>query len=415
MKHYQRPLMILTYRYKVAPTRAQHATLDRLCELQRQLYNAALQERCEAWKKNGLSITKLDQFKSLTQIRSFDETYAAVPVAMSRWSIARIDDAFKGFFSRVKRGDKAGFPRFKGRSRWRSFGFAEWSGIRLKGGRLLFAGLAGGLKTRLHRPIPDRSSIKSCTFSKQGRHWFIAMQVDVAVAESHANPDTVVGLDVGIEHLVTTSDGLHIPNHRPRSRRERELRIAQRALARCRRGSKRRRKVRERLALIQRRIANARSTYLHQVSAKLARDYAFIAVEKLQMKNMTGSARGIADDPGTNVRQKAGLNKALLDAAPATLILYTSYKAERAGGEMVKENAAFSSQDCSSCGERVPKPLSERTHRCKCGLVLHRDHNAAINILNRALKAHGRARPPGDGNVGHQPVRRLGNMVAEAA
>jgi putative transposase len=132
-------------------------------------------------------------------------------------------------------------------------------------------------------------------------------------------------------------------------------------------------------------------------------------VEKLNVKNMTASARGTVDDPGMNVRQKAGLNKALLDAALAMLISYTSYKAERAGGEMVKENAAHSSQDCSSCDERVPKPLSERTHRCTCGLVLHRDHNAAINILNRALVAHGRARPPGDANVGHQPVRRLGN------
>jgi putative transposase len=407
--------MILTYRYKLSPTKAQYAALDRLCELQRQLYNAALQERCEAWRKNGISVTKLDQFKSLTQIRSFDESYASVPVAMSRWSIARVDDAFKGFFSRVRSGDKPGFPRFKGRSRWRSFGFAEWNGIRLKDGKLLFTGLGGGLKVRLHRPISDGASIKSCVFSKTGRHWYIAMQVEVPVAEAHAKPESVVGIDVGVEHLVTTSDGIHIPNHRPRSRRERELRIAQRALARCRRGSKRRAKVREKLARIQRRITNARSSYLHQVSAKLARDYAFIAVEKLNVRNMTGSARGTAEEPGTNVRQKAGLNRALLDAAPAKLISYTSYKAERAGGEMVKHSAAFSSQDCSSCDERVPKPLSERTHRCSCGLVLHRDHNAAINILNRALKAHGRARPPGGDNVGHRPVRRLGNMVAEAA
>jgi putative transposase len=291
----------------------------------------------------------------------------------------------------------------------------EWKGIRLKGGKILFSGLFGGLRVRLHRPIPDGSNIKSCTFTKTGRHWFIAMQVDAPVAVSHSKPESVIGLDAGIEHLVTTSDGLHIPNHRPRSRREREMRIAQRALARCRRGSKRRSKVREKLARIQRRITNARSTYLHKVSARLARDYAFIAVEKLNVKNMTGSARGTADNPGTNVRQKAGLNKALLDAALAMLISYTSYKAERAGGEMVKENAAHSSQDCSSCDERVPKPLSERTHRCNCGLVLHRDHNAAINILNRALAAHGRARPPGGDNVGHRPVRRLGNMVAEAA
>ena len=407
--------MILTYRFKLAPTKSQHAALGRICELQRQLYNAALQERCEAWKKNGVSITKIDQNKSLTQIRSFDEAYAAVPVAMSRWSIARVDDAFKGFFSRVKRGDKPGFPRFKARSRWRSFGFAEWDGVRLKGGKILFRGLHGGLKVRMHREIPEGHSIKSCTFSKQGRHWFVAMQIDVPIAEAHANPGSEIGLDVGIEHLVTTSDGQHIPNHRPGSRRERNLRIAQRALARCRRGSKCRAKVRDRLARLQRRIFNARSTHLHQVSAALARGCEFLAVEKLQVRNMTGSARGTADDPGTNVRQKAGLNRALLDVAPSTLISYISYKAERAGGTVVQVNPAYSSQDCSSCGVRVPKALCERLHRCSCGRVLHRDHNAAVNILKRALEAHGRARPPGDANVGCQPVRRLGNMVAEAA
>jgi len=407
--------MILTYRFKLAPTKAQYAALERLLELQRQLYNACLQERCDAWSKSGISISKIDQNKSLTQIRSFDETYAAVPVAMSRWSIARVDDAFKGFFSRVKRGDKPGFPRFKGRSRWRSFGFVEWDGIRLKADKLVFRGLVGGLKVRLHRRTPEGASIKSCTFSQHGRHWFVSMQVEMPAAEAHASPETVVGLDVGVEHLATTSDGIHIANHRPRSRRERELRLAQRSLARCRRGSKRRRKVRERLALLQRRIANSRSTYLHQVSAKLAREHAFIAVEKLKVKNMTGTARGTADEPGTNVRQKAGLNRALLDAAPAMLVSYISYKAERAGGMMVKAEAAFSSQDCSSCGERVAKPLSERMHRCDCGTVLHRDHNAAVNILDRALEAHGRARPPGDGNVGHQPVRRLGKMAAVAA
>jgi Transposase and inactivated derivatives len=407
--------MILTYRFKLAPTRAQYAALDRIRELQRQLYNACLQERCDAWSKSRISVTKIDQNKSLTQIRSFDEAYASIPVAMSRWSIARVDDAFKGFFSRVKRGDKPGFPRFKGRSRWRSFGFSEWDGIRLKDGKLLFRGLVGGLNIRLHRQIPDGASIKSCTFTQQCRHWFVSMQVDVPVAEAHTFPESAVGIDVGVEHLVTTSDGIHIPNHRPRSRRERDLRLAQRALARCRRGSKRRRKVRDRLALLQRRIANARSTYLHQVSADLARRYAFIAVEKLQVRNMTGSARGTADEPGTNVRQKAGLNRALLDAAPAMLVSFISYKAERAGGMMVKAEAAYSSQDCSSCGGRVAKPLSERMHRCSCGTVLHRDHNAAINILNRANEAHGRARPPGDGNVGHQPVRRLGNMAVVAA
>ena len=407
--------MLLTYRYKLMPRKSQYATLADLCEQQRQLYNAALQERIEAWQKSKTSITKLDQFKSLTKIRSFDETYAGIPVAMSRWSIARVDDAFKGFFSRVKRGDKAGFPRFRSFHRWRSFGFVEFSGIRLKADRLLFAPFRNGLKLKVHRQIPEGSDIKSCTFTRNGRHWYVTMAVDVPISAEHQHPGSVVGIDVGVEHLLTTSDGLHVENVRPRRKRENELRRAHRALARCRKGSNRRRKVRERLALIQRRIANYRSNHLHQVSSMIAKRYAFIAVEKLKVKNMTRSARGTVDEPGVNVRPKAGLNRSLLDAAVARLIDFISYKAERAGGEMVKENPRDTSQDCSSCGARVPKTLAQRVHRCACGAELNRDVNAALNILQRALTAHGRARPPGDANVGHQPVRRLGNTIVEAA
>ena len=152
--------MLLTYRYKLLPTKAQHALLDRLCEDQRQLYNAALQERIDAWKKAGKSVTKLDQFKSLTQIRGFDQTYALVPVSMSRWSIARVDDAFKGFFSRVKRGDRPGFPRFRSFHRWRSFGFDEWHGIRLVGRKILSKPFGTGLKLKMHRELPDGADIK---------------------------------------------------------------------------------------------------------------------------------------------------------------------------------------------------------------------------------------------------------------
>jgi len=407
--------MLLTYRFKLRPTRAQYALLVGVLEQQRQLYNAALQERIEAWRKANVPVTKLDQFKALTQIRAFDDTYASLPVAMSRWSIARVDDAFKGFFGRVKRGVKAGFPRFRSFHRWRSFGFDEWNGIRIRGDRLLFKPFQNGLRMKMHRPIPDGAVFKSCTFTKVGRHWYVSLAVDVAAAAEHPMPDTVIGLDFGLEYLLTTSDGVHVENSRPGKKRQKQLRKAQRALARCRRGSNRRRKARERLARLQRRTANARSTYLHQVAAPLARRYALIAVEKLRVKNMVRSARGTADEPGRNVRQKAGLNRSMHDASAARLFDYLSYKAERAGGTLVRVDARNTSQDCSSCGERVPKDLSQRMHRCGCGAELHRDHNAALNILQRALQAHGRARPPGDANVGQWPVRRLGNAEVQAA
>jgi putative transposase len=186
-------------------------------------------------------------------------------------------------------------------------------------------------------------------------------------------------------------------------------------LARCRKGSKRRAKKRERLVRLQRRVADFRSNHLHQVSAEIARRYALIGVEKLNLKNMTRSARGGVDEPGRNVRAKAGLNRSMADAAPGRLIQLLSYKAERAGGMMVKVDARNTSQDCSSCGIRVVKPLAERVHRCACGADLDRDVNAAKNILQRAVEAHRRGRPPGDANVGQKPVRRPGITAAEAA
>ncbi|TLX16861.1 RNA-guided endonuclease TnpB family protein [Rhizobium sp. MHM7A] len=408
--------MLLTYRFKLAPTKAQYAALSQLCEDQRQLYNAALQERVEAWKKQQISITKLDQFNSLSEIRSFDRTYSSVPSRLSRWTISRVDDAFKGFFSRVKRGTKAGFPRFKPRSRWKSFGFSEWSGIRLNDEKLLFSGLTGRLKVRLHRPIPDGASLKACTFTRTGRFWYVAIQMDVPVAEGHAKPETIVGIDVGIEHLAFLSDGTYIENPRIGKAHQRKVRVAQRALTRCKRGSKRRIKVKEKLALLKRKTANARATYLHQASAKITRNYAFIGVEKLNVKNMTGSAKGTVEEPGKNVRQKAGINRAMLDASVSRLISFVDYKAERAGGQMVKVNSKNTSQECFFCESIVEKSLDERQHQCPhCGVDLPRDYNSALVVLKRACKAHGRAMPPRDANLGHQPVRCPGKMVAEAA
>ena len=397
--------MLLTYRYKLRPTRAQYAELDRVLELQRLLYNACLQERIEAWRKARLSITKLDQNKSLTQIRSFDEAYAAMPVSLSRWSIAKVDDAMGAFFSRVRKGQTPGFPRFRGMGRWSTFGFAEWKGIRLKGDRLLLKPFATGIKIHLHRALPS-DDVRSCTFTRKGRHWFVCLVVDVPVAEAHESPGSAVGIDVGVEHLLTTSEGEHVENVRPRSRRERHLRLAQQALARCKRGSKRRRKVKERLATVQRRIQQARDTHLHQVSAALARRYETIAVEDLNLRNMTRSARGTVEEPGKNVTQKAGLNRSLLDAAPGKLIQMLTYKAGKAGGKVIRVDPRNTSQACSSCGTIVRKALDERRHRCSCGLDLHRDHNAALNVLGRAM-------PPG-GSEGASP-RGIGTADAKAA
>jgi putative transposase len=410
--------VLVTYRYKLKPTRGQYARLAKLCEGQRQLYNAALQERIESYKVakrnaslkgrdrpiasrmensklipgdfttlRGAPISYMDQCKSLTEIRHADiPDVGDVPPNMGRWTLKRVDAAFNGLFQRMKAGKAAGFPRYRAKSRWRSFGFNEFSGITLKADKLRFKGIDGALRVNLHRPIPDGAKIKTAQFTRHDRSWFVTLVIDVAATEWHANSGSSIGIDIGIENLATLSNGEVFANARPRSKHERQLRIAQRALARCKRTSRRRQQVRQKLARIHQRIANARTTHLHQVSANITRRFEVIAVEDLKLKNMTRSAQGTLAEPGTNVAAKSGLNRSLLDAAPGRLVSMLRYKAERAGGGLRMVDPRNTSQDCSFCGTKVPKKLAARQHSCSCGANLHRDHNAARNILARAVQ-----------------------------
>jgi putative transposase len=379
----------LTWQYQVRPTRAQHVVLERILEGQRLLYNSALEERREAWRRAGKSITRKDQFQSLTQIRAGDATgYGALPANLSRWTLARVDQAFKGFFGRVKtRKGKAGYPRFRGRGHWRSFGFLEFSGIRLLGERLQFKGLTGGLKVWLHRPLPDKARICSCVFTRQGRRWVLNLQLEIAdTIHVHPQADRYVGLDWGIENLVTLSDGTILQNPRFGQEAALGIRRVARMLARRRKGARRREKARQHLQSLQRRLKNRRRTYLHQQSTALTRRFARIAVEDLNVNAMTASARGTMELPGRNVRQKAGLNREILDTAPSMFAAMLRYKAERAGGTLTMVDPRRTSIACSQCGHDVPKALNERMHRCpNCNLEIHRDVNAARVILRRAV------------------------------
>jgi putative transposase len=328
----------------------------------------------------------------LTEMRrDLPESLGSVPACLSRWTLRKADRAYRAFFDRLKKHDgRAGSPRFKGKGRWRSFGFTEWKGIELDGRRLRFQGVPGGIRVHMHRLLPEQFDPRSCTVGEDAKGWWVAIQCRVDLPLPRDGGEAV-GIDLGILKLATLSTGEAIPNPRIARRREREMRRRQRALARCRLGSRRRRKVRAALARAQWRAANARRTHAHQVSAGLARRFALIAVEDLAVGNMTASARGTAEHPGTNVRQKAGLNRALLDVAPARLMDLLSYKAARAGGRLVKVDPRGTSRECSRCGADVPKDLSIRVHDCaRCGLVLDRDLNAARNVLARALASGAR-------------------------
>lgn len=385
--------MILTYCYRLLPAKRQHRVLEAILEGQRQLYNAALEERIGAHRNAGVTRTYVDQCKALTEWRRSDPEAAAIPVCLQRWTLKQLDEAYRGFFRRLKAGGKPGFPRFRGKGRFDSFGFREFSGIRLANGRLRFNGMPGGLRVHLHRPLPEGTPIRSCVFRRDVKGWKVGFAVDVPVASPRPVIRTV-GVDLGISTFAALSDGGFIPSLKAARRAERRLRKANRALARTARGSRGRRKARVAVARCHAKTARARLDYLHRAGARLVGDYDVIVVEKLNVKGLARSA----------------LAKDVHDASWAKFISMLRYKAEYAGARLLEVDPYDTSQDCSGCGMKVPKTLGDRLHECThCGLVIDRDLNAARNILHRAGVG------PGPRNVAGCGMRAGGNLDSDGA
>jgi putative transposase len=360
--------MIVTYCYRLLPTKRQHRALETILESQRQIYNAALQERRDAYRLRGVSRTYIDQCKGLTELRQTDAEFRGLPVNLQRATLKRLEEAYRAFFRRVKNGDKPGFPRFRGKGWFNSFGFREFEGISFEAGRIRFKGMSGSLRVHVHRPLPAEAIIKSCTFRREAKGWHVGFAVKVPTPPIRRG-GRAVGVDLGISLFAALSDGGFIPSLRAARRAERRLRQVQRALARKKRGSRSRRGARAAVARCHAAIARRRADYLHQASARLVRDYDVIAVEALNVKGLARSA----------------LAKDVHDASWSKFISHLTYKAERAGARIIEVDPRSTSQDCSGCGVTVPKELGERNHECPhCGLTIDRDLNAARNILYRA-------------------------------
>jgi putative transposase len=380
--------MNLTYRYRLLPTAPQHRALEEILEGQRQLYNAALEERIGAYRKAGVSRTYVDQCRALTEWRRCDAEASGLPALLQRATLKRVDDAYRGFFRRLKSGGKPGFPRFRGKGRFDSFGFREFRGVRFEQARIRFKGLVGSLRVHLHRPLPEGAPIRSCTFRRDVKGWTVGFSLEVQ-ENTPSTGSRAVGVDLGISVFAALSDGGFIPSLRAARRAERSLRVAQRALARKAAESRSRLKARRAVGRCHAATARARANHLHQASARLVRNYDLIAVEHLNVRGLAASA----------------LAKDVHDASWAKFLSMLRYKAACAGVRIVEVDPNGTSQDCSGCGVKVPKALEIRRHECPhCGLGIDRDLNAARNILNRAGVG------PGLRNVAGCGMRAGGNL-----
>ena len=386
--------MYLTYRYKLLPTRKQRLALKSALDSTRTLYNAALQQRIDAYRLKNKTISLYEQYTELKHIRADAELgFSLYPAVLMRWPLERVNEAFKGFFARAKKGEKAGFPRFRSASRWNSFGLTEWAGVRIEKNRLCINGLGGskkgsGIRLHTHRPLPDDASFCSLTVTRKGNAWYANIVLDVPVTQTQEFSEADVrGWDWGRENTMTSDQGLTIERQHIFDRYKRRVKQLQSRINRARKGSKGRKRDVKDLGRVKRREADARNTMNHQDASRVVKLSPWVAVEKLSVKNMSRSASGTVEQPGTNVAQKSGLNRSINDGSPARLMNYISYKAERAGGICVMVNPRNTSQNCSGCGTRVKKSLNERVHSCHaCGLTLTRDENAGRNIRMRGIE-----------------------------
>lgn len=361
---YDLPVALRSYKYRLRPNRAQAAALNAMLRDFCGLYNAGLQQRVEAYRRRRISLSYAQQASELKACRVAD------PEGLGRWSftalqqvLRRLQKTYTAFF---KRGH--GFPRFRATARYHAATFRVGDGLTLKKDRrLAIVGVPGTIKTVWHRDLPGDATLATAIVTRQQGKWYVVFSVEAAFAETCGTG--TVGIDLGLNSLIATSDGETIPAPRYARRAHTAQRRRQRQLARCKIGSKRRLKAKARLAAASAKIARQRRDHLHKISRALVSRYRDIAFEDL---NLAGLKRGM-------------LARSIHDAAWAMLVQFTTYKAASASAEVKLVDPRCTSQTCPACGTIKAKTLRERLHRCTCGCTLDRDVAAAKIVHQRAF------------------------------
>jgi putative transposase len=374
-----------TYKFLLQPTSRQLAAIECLRELQRELYNAALEERRGSWKWNQRSVSYFDQTKELTQLRSVRPDILRFGVTVCRGTLMRLDRAFNGFFRRCKSGESPGFPRFKGPGSFVSLQWLDTNGWALDEttGRLRLYGI-GNVKVHLHRPV--KGTPKTITIRREGKRYWVSIQCVDVPAEPLPATGKSIGIDLGVDFLVATSDGELIQGPRFGKRGHAGLEKAQRDLATKVPGSKRRQRAKERVAAHHRKIANRRRDFAHRLSRRLVNDHDLIVYEDLKITNMTRRPKPRPDHQGgyepNGAKAKTGLNRSIHDAGWGQFTAMTIYKAESAGREVIAVDPRNTSRTCPECGHVSAGNRYGAVFRCQhCGHEAHADVNAAENIL----------------------------------
>ena len=354
-----------TFKYQLTPTPAQAQALEMVLSRCRTLYNVALEQRKTWWQRGqGVGATYYQQKAELPDLKAACPEYAEVNAQVLQDVILRVERAYQAFFRRLKAGEQPGYPRFQGRNRYNSFSYPQYGGGAVLDGGVLSLSKIGRIRIRLHRPL--EGTPKAVTISREADGWYTSISCAEVPTEPLPLTGQETGIDVGLKVFIITANGEVVENPRHYRKAEKQVAKAQRRVSRRKKGSTRRKKA---VALLRRKhqtIQRQRRDFHHKAALALLRRYDVISLEDLQVRNMARNYH---------------LAKSISDASWGQFRTILTFKAACAGKWVIAVPPAFTSQDCSGCGERVPKSLSVRTHVCpSCGLVMDRDENAARNI-----------------------------------
>ena len=358
--------MLRAFRYRFEPTEAQATLLRRTFGCVRLVYNRALRERAEAWTTAKKSMTYAAQDRALTALKrdpefAFLNEVSCIPLQQS---LRHLQRAYAGFFAK-----RTAYPSFKRRKHGGSAMYTR-NAFRWDGVALTLAKMDAPLKIRWSRPLPKGTAPSSVTVSLDAAdRWHVSILCDDPTVTPLKKRRTAVGVDMGLNTLVTLSTGEKIPNPRHDAREQDRKRRLSRALARKVQGSANWHKARLKLGRLHARMADRRRDHLHKLSTRLVRENQAVVVEDLAVRNMVRNRR---------------LSRAIADAGWSELVRMLEYKCAWYGRDLVKVDRFFpSSKTCGACGticERLR--LDEREWTCAaCGATHDRDVNAARNIL----------------------------------
>ncbi|GAA3752942.1 RNA-guided endonuclease InsQ/TnpB family protein [Salinactinospora qingdaonensis] len=394
------------YKFLLRPTEQQVGALTRMLRDHCSLYNAALQERRDAYAHpSKTKITYGDQSAQLKEIRAFD------PGRQGRWSFSsqqatlrRLDTAFQSFFRRVKAGHKPGYPRFRGVGRFDTVVFpTDGDGCRWDCTphdavtRVRFQGV-GHVRVHQHRPVKGR--VKTVSVKREGNRWFVVLACDQAPDEPLEPTGRVAGIDMGMASLLTTSEGEHVDNPRFLARSCEKLAEAQRHLdtfpkkVKAKNRARKHKAAQAKVSRLHAKVRRQRLDHHHKVARDLVRRFDAIAHERLNIAGMTKKPAPKPDPEqrgvflANNAAAKAGLNKSIQDAGWGVFLGILAYKAESAGRVLVPVDARNTPRTCprESCGHTSAdnRPTQEKFRCLRCGYTEHADRVGAVNVGVRA-------------------------------